>query len=104
MLKPSLPRTCLVGTRVAGAADGHERVVALRCEVVRAQVAVLYVVQRIAMRGTGGALALQLEDNHAAAGRYGTRATGSGIMFLTQHDCGQAWLKVPMITPVLVIF
>ena len=48
------------------AADGDERVIALALVIVRAQVAVLDVVQRALVVRVRGALALELEHDHAA--------------------------------------
>ena len=75
-------------TRRAGAADGDERSVALAGKVVAAQVAVLHVVEAARVRCVRGALPLQLEHDHAAAGRtrllkrLPPRVTMTGILLL----------------------
>ena len=54
-------------TCAADAADRDERAVALAGEIIRAQVALLHIVQRLAMCGVRRPFPLQLEDNHPTA-------------------------------------
>ena len=68
--------TRLVCSGCASAADGDERVVTLGGGLIGAQVAVLDVVEHIAVGGVRWAFSLQLEDNHATA-KCTQRGSGS---------------------------